>query len=555
MEMKHGASSDRLRTAAVRGLRVLVAAGGMMSLLVTLGCWGEKLPDSSGGGGGGSTISGKVIQGPVAGATVFADRIVANGLGDMTMDSTEAATQTTTDANGNYTLPVTPSYSYVVVSKGGVDSLSKEPAGMMLAPAGAQNVSSLTTMVALDTTGTVKAKIESLGGTYDSNYAASATPALIFFAKSIETAVKALETVLNPDGATLSAAQVQDVQLKTMTAMVVELAKPATTTATLDTPAALQTLVTTAVTSSATTLDATYTNIAISNPATVATNVANTVTAVAVAVSGSATASLSTDPLTATSEAAALPPSDLNTISTAVDTSVATNATVVSTQPPAATADTTPPTVLSTSPATGASGISANSKVTAEFSEALDLSTVTAANFTVAGTPGTVSWNNTTNVVTFTPSVNFPVSTALAVTISGMKDLAGNTMAPRAWSFTTAAALDTTPPTVTATTPANGATGVNASTVTVVFSEAMDSATVSNGSFKVSSGGLNLPGTVSYDPTTRTATFTPASKLLIATSYTVSVSGAKDMAGNTMAPVTSGFTTTNTGSGGGTVTF
>lgn len=554
MEMKCGMPGNLVRTGALRGLRILVAAGGMMTLLVTLGCWGEKMPDSSGGGGG-SAISGKVIQGPVAGATVFADRIVANGLGDMTMDSTEAATQTTTDANGNYTLPVTPAYTYVVVSKGGVDSLSKEPAGLMLAPAGAQNVSSLTTMVALDTTGTVKAKIEALGGTYDANYSISATPALLFFAKSLDTTVQALETALNPDGATLSAAQVLDVQLKTLTALATELAKPTTTSTTLATPTTLQTVVTTAVTSAATTIDATYTNISISSPAAVATSVASTVPAVAVAVSGSSTTALSTDPLAATSEAAALPPSDLNTISTAVDTTVVTTSAVVSTQPPTTVADTTAPTVIVTTPANGASGISTNGKVTAEFSEALDLTTVTAANFTVAGTAGTVSWDNVTNSVTFTPSTTFPASTALAVTLSGMKDLAGNTMAPRAWSFTTAAAPDLTPPTVSSATPASGASGVNASTVTVVFSEAMDPASVNNVTFKLNVGGLNLPGTVDYNPATRTATFTATSKLLTATIYVVTVSGAKDLAGNVMSPATWSFTTTNTGSGGGTVTF
>ena len=53
-----------------------------------------------------------------------------------------------------------------------------------------------------------------------------------------------------------------------------------------------------------------------------------------------------------------------------------------------------------------------------------------------------------------------------------MKDTAGNFMtADKTWSFTTASAADTTPPTVTYV-PTNGATGVAADTlVTGTFTE------------------------------------------------------------------------------------
>ena len=62
-----------------------------------------------------------------------------------------------------------------------------------------------------------------------------------------------------------------------------------------------------------------------------------------------------------------------------------------------------------------------------------------------------------------------------------MKDLAGNALAANATStFTTVAPVDTTPPTVTSFTPASGATGVATSgTIAIVFSEALNAATVS----------------------------------------------------------------------------
>jgi len=56
-------------------------------------------------------------------------------------------------------------------------------------------------------------------------------------------------------------------------------------------------------------------------------------------------------------------------------------------------------------------------------------------------------------------------------------------------------------------------------------------------------GTSAVAGTIGYDSATRTATFTPGAALMAATTYSVTVSGATDSAGNTMAPVTWSFTT------------
>ena len=73
-----------------------------------------------------------------------------------------------------------------------------------------------------------------------------------------------------------------------------------------------------------------------------------------------------------------------------------------------------------------------------------------------------------------------------------MKDVAGNALATtRTWTFTTAAAGggDTTAPTVTATSPAAGATGVAATAnVTGTFSEAMNPSTITSTTFKLTGG-------------------------------------------------------------------
>src|SRR3989304_9079921 len=61
------------------------------------------------------------------------------------------------------------------------------------------------------------------------------------------------------------------------------------------------------------------------------------------------------------------------------------------------------------------------------------------------------------------------------------------------------------PPTVSSTSPANGAIGVAVSTaITATFSEAMDASTITTSTFTVSTGGSNISGTVSYNSTTKT---------------------------------------------------
>jgi hypothetical protein len=104
-------------------------------------------------------------------------------------------------------------------------------------------------------------------------------------------------------------------------------------------------------------------------------------------------------------------------------------------------------------------------------------------------------------------------------------------------------ATDTTPPTVTARSPAPGATGVAVSAnVTASFSEPVQAGSIS---FTLTGpGGASVPAAVSYDGPSQTATLNPNTDLTASTSYTATVSGARDTAGNQMTtPVTWTFTT------------
>ncbi|MEU2711512.1 DUF4082 domain-containing protein [Streptomyces sp. NPDC007205] len=110
------------------------------------------------------------------------------------------------------------------------------------------------------------------------------------------------------------------------------------------------------------------------------------------------------------------------------------------------TASTTPPTVTSTSPTSGATGVSITAPVSAVLSSAADADNLT---FTLKGPDGTTVPGTTTlpasDKATFTPSTELQLHTTYTASVQA-SDLWGNAMAdPATWSFTTSS----TPPAVT----------------------------------------------------------------------------------------------------------
>jgi hypothetical protein len=203
----------------------------------------------------------------------------------------------------------------------------------------------------------------------------------------------------------------------------------------------------------------------------------------------------------------------------------------------AAAADTTPPTVNSTNPANNANNVAVNAAISATFSENILSSSVTPSSFTVNGVTGTVSVSGAT--ATFTPSSPLAYATTYTATITtAVTDLATNHLAAnKVWSFTTGAAQDSTPPTVSTTAPINNATGVSvSSTVAATFSEAMKASTVTTANFQLKQGATNIPGTVTLNGAGTTATFQPSSTLAGGTTYTATIAtGVQDVAGNALA--------------------
>ena len=115
--------------------------------------------------------------------------------------------------------------------------------------------------------------------------------------------------------------------------------------------------------------------------------------------------------------------------------------------------DNTPPTVISTSPVDGATGVDVSTTVTAQFSESMDESTLT-GNVTLLddGTPvaGTLDYNESAAQVVITPDNALALSTTYTVQIdggsSGVADLAGNRLVNDVvWTFTTASGAGPAP--------------------------------------------------------------------------------------------------------------
>jgi len=201
--------------------------------------------------------------------------------------------------------------------------------------------------------------------------------------------------------------------------------------------------------------------------------------------------------------------------------------------------DFTAPTVSFTVPANAATGVAANQKIAVTFSEAMNPATITTTSFTLkqgtTAVTGTVSYVGVT--ATFTPATGLaPLTTYAATITTGAEDLAGNALATDfVWSFTTGAAPDTTPPTVSFVVPANAATGVAiGGNIAAAFSEAMDPLTISTATFTLKQGTTVVTGTVSYAGVT--ATFNPLNNLAPSTTYTATITtGARDLAGNALA--------------------
>ncbi|MDP3237361.1 MAG: Ig-like domain-containing protein, partial [Myxococcales bacterium] len=215
-------------------------------------------------------------------------------------------------------------------------------------------------------------------------------------------------------------------------------------------------------------------------------------------------------------------------------------------------ADMTPPTILSTTPPAGATGVARSSgdggiTITIDFSEPIDTASFMATLTPMVSLLGAPSFSNGNASASITTATSLNANATYTVSVAA-RDLANNALAPPSmFGFTTAAAADNTPPTVTSTVPTNNAMNVATAglAISATFSEAVTPASVVatiNAPFELGTPTLNAGNTVAtwsmpiFDDG-GVATYQPA------TNYAVTVE-ASDVAGNSMtAPYPFSFTT------------
>lgn len=132
-------------------------------------------------------------------------------------------------------------------------------------------------------------------------------------------------------------------------------------------------------------------------------------------------------------------------------------------------------------PDTNATGVAVTSSVTATFSEFMDKASLSDANFTLkkngaaVNVTGAISFDDvyTPRVATLKPTNALEAGVSYTATLSGVKDVAGNALPPKTWTFTTANVVDPTPNTLISSGPAEGSSTTN---TTASFSFSADPA-------------------------------------------------------------------------------
>lgn len=100
----------------------------------------------------------------------------------------------------------------------------------------------------------------------------------------------------------------------------------------------------------------------------------------------------------------------------------------------------TMPSIASTNPVDGATGVAVNRSVTITFNQGMDPNTITANTFTVSPSSGVVKYDPLLHVATFTPNTNFGSNTTFTAQVGpGVKDANQNSLPQVMWHFTTGA--------------------------------------------------------------------------------------------------------------------
>jgi methionine-rich copper-binding protein CopC len=202
-----------------------------------------------------------------------------------------------------------------------------------------------------------------------------------------------------------------------------------------------------------------------------------------------------------------------------------------------AESDVTGPTVQSVTPPDGATGVGTNASIRLVFDEAVDPisvneTTVQVSDGTTTAMACTISFANGDREVVIVPHAPLGDSRPFTIVVDGVVDLAGNGVTPRTTGFTTRLGPDTTAAVMVRTTPANGSGDVPVNAVLEAeFDEPIDGSSLGSVRLYDNSVGY-VTGTPSLDPGGRIVRFVPDAPLAVSRTFTVYLSGLRDLAGN-----------------------
>ncbi|HET8889245.1 MAG TPA: Ig-like domain-containing protein, partial [Candidatus Angelobacter sp.] len=194
--------------------------------------------------------------------------------------------------------------------------------------------------------------------------------------------------------------------------------------------------------------------------------------------------------------------------------------------------DLTAPTIVQTSPASGATNVPTNAAFTVQFSKRIDPATLSPQSFTLTDTqtgivvPGTVQVDAGGLTAAFIPNPPLTIGRFFSVRLDNtqVKDTSGNALTGTVnFSFTTAFAPDNDVPHLIATSPLNNDVNIPTNAVIVLqFNEPLNNVAAGTG-VQVLAGGTAIQGGIALSDSNRRITFTPAAALTPNSTYTVSV--------------------------------
>jgi hypothetical protein len=219
----------------------------------------------------------------------------------------------------------------------------------------------------------------------------------------------------------------------------------------------------------------------------------------------------------------------------------------------AADTTTVAPSLVSISPANGASGIAENPVVELQYNEPLNPATVNTNTVllqngnTGQNVAGTVTLDASGMFIRFVPAAPltanvryFPETTQAIQGVNGL--VQGFTTFN---SFVTGTTTDTVPPVVTLVSPPDGFVGVPVNgDIHVRFNEVINPLTANAGTIQVSGAGQTvIASSVSFSNSNQEVVLTPQEPFPDNTSMTITVSGVEDLAGNQVVVKSTQFTT------------